>query len=138
MPVIRIGIRGLTFDAASFTFGVDEKCSNLHGHTYSVDVEIEGNVDEKTGMVIDFVVLKRLVKEIVDEYDHVVLVPRQFEGSVELRGPFKAELKYINKPQDTVEYLAMEIAEKIHSIVNKKIKVTVYEGRDKYASVEYP
>jgi 6-pyruvoyltetrahydropterin/6-carboxytetrahydropterin synthase len=138
MPVVRIGIKGLTFDAATFTAGEQSKCYNLHGHTYSVDVEVEGEINEETGMVMDFLVLKRIVKSIIDEYDHVVIIPRKYEGSVELRGPFKSVIKYIDKPQDTAEYLALDIAEKLFNALKMKIKVTLYEGNDKYASVEYP
>ena len=46
-------------------------CSRLHGHSYKMHVTVSGSVDEATGMVIDFNVLKDVVKEkVVDKYDH--------------------------------------------------------------------
>ena len=30
------------------------KCGRLHGHSYQVDVIVEGDVNPQTGMVIDF------------------------------------------------------------------------------------
>lgn len=138
MPSVRVGVKGLSFDAATFTLGVDSKCSNLHGHTYTVDVEVEGEIDKENGMVIDFTLLKKVVKKVLEEYDHVVIVPRKYEGAVEIKGPFRGSIKYIDKPHDTAELLAMEIAEKLFEVLKMKIKVTVYEGNDKYASVDYP
>ena len=42
---------------------VFEKCNNEHGHghTYGLDVTVEGAVDPETGYVIDFKELKRIV-----------------------------------------------------------------------------
>ena len=42
------------------------KCRNLHGHTWSVEIEVDGNVDRDTGMVINF----NEIKGIVDQFDH--------------------------------------------------------------------
>lgn len=48
-------------------------CSNPngHGHTYTLEVTIKGEVNPKTGMIMDFKHLKELVKaEVVDKVDH--------------------------------------------------------------------
>ncbi|MBP7677149.1 MAG: 6-carboxytetrahydropterin synthase [Thermoanaerobaculia bacterium] len=44
------------------TFG---KCNNPfgHGHTYTLEVTVEGPLDPETGWVIDFSVLKKIVDE---------------------------------------------------------------------------
>jgi 6-pyruvoyltetrahydropterin/6-carboxytetrahydropterin synthase len=44
---------------------VFDKCNNPHGHghTYGLEVTVEGEVDPETGYVMDFAELKRLVKE---------------------------------------------------------------------------
>lgn len=45
-------------------------CRNLHGHTYKLTVEVEGEVN-KYGWVINFKDLKKIVNEtIIDKYDH--------------------------------------------------------------------
>ena len=49
------------------------KCNNVnwHGHNYTLDVSVQGAIDERTGYVIDLAVLKRLVEErVVDKIDH--------------------------------------------------------------------
>jgi 6-pyruvoyltetrahydropterin/6-carboxytetrahydropterin synthase len=48
-------------------------CRNLHGHSYRMVVEVEGDVDPATGMVIDFADIKAIVKPLVDELDHAFL-----------------------------------------------------------------
>jgi len=47
------------------------KCSRLHGHTYTLDVTIEGPVDPETGMILNYFDLDKIVKPIVDgQLDH--------------------------------------------------------------------
>ena len=53
-----------------------EKCGRLHGHTYAVHVRIVGKPDEK-GIIIDFSLLKNILKEIVNYLDHKVLIPNK-------------------------------------------------------------
>jgi 6-pyruvoyltetrahydropterin/6-carboxytetrahydropterin synthase len=54
-------------DCAHFLPGHD-KCGRLHGHTYKVELVIEG--DHKNGMIIDFADLKTQAKGVLLEYDH--------------------------------------------------------------------
>ncbi len=50
------------------------KCENVHGHNYKVQVVVRGeNIDRKTGMLADFVELKRLLRAISEPLDHVFL-----------------------------------------------------------------
>ena len=64
------------------TFG---KCNNpnWHGHNYTLDVSVQGPVDDSTGYVLDLARLKRIVeREVVDVVDH-----RNFNLDVEfMRG----------------------------------------------------
>jgi 6-pyruvoyltetrahydropterin/6-carboxytetrahydropterin synthase len=49
-------------------------CETLHGHNYRARVELEGELDENY-FVWDFVSLKRLMRRLVDEMDHRMLLP---------------------------------------------------------------
>ena len=51
-------------------------CETLHGHNYRARVEVEGELDENS-YVWDFVSLKRLMRGLVDELDHRMLLPLQ-------------------------------------------------------------
>ncbi len=57
-------------DCAHYLPGHD-KCGSLHGHTYKIEVIIEG--ENKSGMIIDFAELKKSIKEILNLYDHKTL-----------------------------------------------------------------
>ena len=49
------------------------KCSNRngHGHNYTLEVTVEGNIDPVTGFVIDLKRLKDILhREVIDVYDH--------------------------------------------------------------------
>lgn len=53
----------------------DGKCSTLHGHNGRVELEIEGLVNEETGMLIDFVLLKeRVVNPLMEIFDHATIL----------------------------------------------------------------
>jgi len=45
-----------------------ERCGSMHGHTYQVDVHIEG--DPKGGMILDFAEIKKKARAVLAEYDH--------------------------------------------------------------------
>lgn len=46
------------------------ECSNIHGHSYKLTIEISGEVTEQ-GWVANFKELKQIVKrEIIEEFDH--------------------------------------------------------------------
>lgn len=52
------------------------KCNNPygHGHNYTVEVTVSGQVDPKTGMVCNLVELDECVKaQVVERYDHMNL-----------------------------------------------------------------
>lgn len=53
-----------------------EKCGRLHGHTYAVHIKISGEPDKK-GIILDFSLLKNILKKITDELDHKILIPEK-------------------------------------------------------------
>jgi 6-pyruvoyltetrahydropterin/6-carboxytetrahydropterin synthase len=69
-----------TFEAAHRLTGVPEghKCARLHGHSYRVRITVAGDVDLRTGMVVDFSDLARVVEPCVGELDHRYL--NEIEG----------------------------------------------------------
>ena len=65
----------LVFASAHFITFRGHQCESLHGHNYRVGVAVEGAVDAECLFVLDFSVLKRIVRKLVDEIDHKVLLP---------------------------------------------------------------
>ncbi len=62
--------KDFTFDSAHFLTKYHGKCEHLHGHTYKLRVTVEGKIQEN-GLVIDFGILKKIVKErVLNKFDH--------------------------------------------------------------------
>ena len=107
--------RRFHFDAAHFLPEYEGKCEELHGHTYTLDVVVEGELN-KEGMVMDFNKLKGVVKKnVLDKLDH----------------------KNLNEifQNPTAENIASWIFEQLKDKVNLKI-VRLYEGKSKWVEIE--
>jgi 6-pyruvoyltetrahydropterin/6-carboxytetrahydropterin synthase len=65
------------FEAAHVLPHHDGKCSRLHGHSYRLDVAVEGPLQSEgpaTGMIVDFDALSRNVRAaVVETLDHRLL-----------------------------------------------------------------
>jgi 6-pyruvoyltetrahydropterin/6-carboxytetrahydropterin synthase len=62
-----------TFAAGHALRNYKGKCENVHGHNYRVQVVVRGETLDETGMLADFVELKRLLRAISEPLDHVFL-----------------------------------------------------------------
>jgi len=61
------------FASAHFLIFADGRREALHGHNYQVSVALEGELD-RAGVVLDFIALKPVVKQVCDGLDHRTLV----------------------------------------------------------------
>lgn len=121
-------------------FGYDGLCKNIHGHSYRLWVTIIGEVLEeenhvKNGMVLDFSLLKKIVKpEIVDKYDHsLVLNANSPHANID----FSAFEKVFLLPyQPTSENLVYDFVQVIKEKLPKNVslhKVILSETANSYA-----
>jgi len=61
------------FDAAHYLPNYEGKCKRMHGHTWTLEVEVSGDVKED-GMVVDFAKLKDVVNHrAISFLDHTLL-----------------------------------------------------------------
>ena len=67
----------LVFASAHFITFAGHRCEGLHGHNYRARVTIEGALNEESWFVFDFVELKKIMRKLCDEIDHLVLLPLQ-------------------------------------------------------------
>ena len=65
----------LTFSSAHFITFSGHQCESLHGHNYRVGVSVEGEVDPECAFVVDFAILKDVVRGLLKPMDHRVLLP---------------------------------------------------------------
>ena len=65
----------LVFAAAHFITMRGHTCESLHGHNYRLGITVEGPIDAECLFVVDFAILKRIVRKYVEVMDHRVLLP---------------------------------------------------------------
>lgn len=61
------------FAAAHFLRDYNGKCENLHGHNYKVYAHVRGEKLNEGGMLLDFSVLKKALREVCKKLDHTNL-----------------------------------------------------------------
>jgi 6-pyruvoyltetrahydropterin/6-carboxytetrahydropterin synthase len=92
---VRVEGGNLKFSSAHF-ITYSGKCERLHGHNYSVLVEIEGELG-KDRVVFDFTRLKRLTHEICQQLDHRFLLPLQNSHLELIASPDTWEIRFQEK-----------------------------------------
>lgn len=122
MSKIRL-TRLFSFEMAHALQGYDGPCSNIHGHTYRLEVTVIGTpiADEahpRNGMVLDFRDLKQLVqKTVVEEVDHALLL---HAGSppklVEMLRQFRHKL-VLTAYQPTCENMLLDFSTRLRSVM---------------------
>lgn len=119
-----------TFEAAHALDGYDGKCRHIHGHSYRLSVTVCGTPvadehDPKSGMTLDFGVLKGIVcEEIVDRLDHSFIICRREDGEpwldmVKERFGNVVEVEY----RPTCENMLVDFAERLRRRMPEGIKL---------------
>jgi 6-pyruvoyltetrahydropterin/6-carboxytetrahydropterin synthase len=62
-----------TFAAGHALRNYKGKCENVHGHNFRVQVVIEGEHLDETGLLVDFLDVKEAMQTIIGRLDHVFL-----------------------------------------------------------------
>lgn len=69
-----------SFDSAHFLSGYNGKCKNIHGHRWTIKMEIYGEKLQSEGhlrgMILDFGDIKSMLKELADYFDHSLIIER--------------------------------------------------------------
>ena len=114
------------------------KCKNIHGHSYKMMVELDGDVNDN-GMVMDYYDLKKIINPIVENLDHAFMVYEQDSEVIEFLGKIKSKKVIVNF-ESTVEnitrYFLSEIIKHDLPANIQKVKVRVCETPDDYAEEE--
>src|SRR5579862_3288078 len=59
-----------TFAAGHALRGYKGKCENVHGHNYKVQMVVAGEQLDSTGLLMDFVEIRKTIKVLVERLDH--------------------------------------------------------------------
>ena len=99
------------FESAHLLPYYDGPCKNLHGHSYRLVIQVQGEVDPRSGIIIDFYELHRAVKaEVLDQLDH----------------------KYLNDFMEnpTAEHIALFIWRRLKPALPGLVELRLYETTD--------
>jgi len=53
----------------------ESPCSNMHGHSYKVEITVKGRTLDDNGMITDFSNLKPIKEWVMDNWDHSTIIP---------------------------------------------------------------
>jgi 6-pyruvoyltetrahydropterin/6-carboxytetrahydropterin synthase len=70
-------------------------CQNLHGHSYKLWVQLEGEPNDK-GMVVDYFDLKAVVEPLVKQLDHSFLCDRSDDVMVQFFRENPLKVNYVD------------------------------------------
>ncbi len=114
------------FSAAHRLEEVGGKCESLHGHNFAVEVVVEADVLDECGMVMDFRLLKRRTRSILEALDHHYLneLP-MFQG----KNP---------SAENIAAYIFSELAKEIDRGSRKVSQVSVWEAETSQATYFRP
>ena len=113
--------------SAHFLRGYEGKGKVLHGHTWKIEVVIESDQLDKIGMVADFAVVKKQLKDFLTIIDHVCLNDVDY-------------FKEINPTTENIaKYIYTNFGKVVHPLKIKHVQVwesdlasvTYYEPKDK-------
>ena len=106
------------FAAAHHLLNYEGECENQHGHNWLVEAYVTGNELDKSNILIDYKVLKRELKAILDLLDHKDL----------------NELPYFVGESPSSEMISKFIYKKLKEKIGILSKVSVWETNTSCAS----
>jgi 6-pyruvoyltetrahydropterin/6-carboxytetrahydropterin synthase len=93
-----------------------------HGHNYLLEVTVAGEVDQRTGMVVNLYDLKKVLEQVLEEFDHKHL---------------NLDTPYFKDRIPTTENIALVLWRILaaHPAISRLEKVRLYEDEDLFAEV---
>ena len=108
------------FDAAHSLPGYQGKCANLHGHTYKVEVVIEGLKGEN-GFVMDFFQLKKILNSVLEDFDHSNL----------------NDLLPNPTAENIAELLYQRLRHSLEGLCVSLVSLKLWEGKNKWVMIDF-
>jgi len=111
------------------------QCKNIHGHSYKMRVELEGEPD-KSGMVLDYYLLQQIINPIVEKLDHAFLVYKddlEVISFLEKLSSKKVVVDFQSTVENLVLYFLNEMKQAKFPANVKSISIRVHETSEDYA-----
>ena len=149
MKIVINGIHANLRFSSAHMIPLHESCGGIHGHSYIVDLTVEGERSGEFGFVVDFKKAKNIVRDLCSKLDHKVLIPRnssvieftnENDNSIEFRicdKEYKLPLEDCcllplksTSAEDLAEYFAEETFKYLEKINNNlsSVQICVNEG----------
>lgn len=110
-------------------------CKNIHGHSYKMIAEFEGELDQNQ-MVIDYYDVEKIINPVIEKLDHSFMVNKDDKmvlDFLEKMNSKKVVVDFLATAENICLYLLDEIKKcKLPSNISA-IKVRVYETQFDYA-----
>ena len=110
-------------------------CKNIHGHSYKMIVEFEGELDENQ-MVIDYYDVEKIIDPIIEKLDHAFMVSENDKIVLEFLEKMNSKKVIVNflaTAENICLYILEEIKKSNLPSNISSIKVRVYETEKDYA-----
>ena len=108
----------LYFSAAHHLLNYDGECENQHGHNWLVEAYVKGETLDKSNILVDYKVLKKELKAVLDLLDHKDI----------------NELPFFKNESPSSEMIAMFIYNKLKEKIVQGSKFSVWETATSCAS----
>ena len=113
------------FAAAHQLKMVAEKCENLHGHNWKIEVFVAGDALNDAGILMDFGEIKKALAEVMNSLDH------RFLNDLECFGGNPSS-------ENIAVYIGRSLSEKIRTPAVRVSRVTAWESEDAAATYILP
>ena len=110
-------------------------CKNIHGHSYKMIVEFEGELD-KNQMVIDYYDVEKIINPVIEKLDHAFMVNIEDKIVIEFLEKMnskKVVVGFNSTAENICNYLLSEIKKCSLPSNISSVKVRVYETQFDYA-----
>ena len=113
------------FSSGHYLRNYQGKCENPHGHNYKVFVTLVGSELDEAGLLLDFKLLKRVMRPVVDRLDHHMINDLE---------PFNEELN--PSAENLARYFYQQTSAQMHEMTGGRVRVkdcTLYETDTSFA-----
>ena len=126
----------IEFEAAHRISNYPGSCREIHGHNYKLSVTVSGEINSETDMVLDFKILKEIIKKaVIDRFDHSLILKINPENE-RIFSSYLGKIIWMES-EPTAEQMLLWIASALSPLLPKKVslaKLKLHETSGSWAS----
>lgn len=129
------------FELAHVLTGYNGGCGRLHGHSYRIEVTLEGPQTDPFGMVLDFKDLKRVMNAVIPDHYFVYFdedeIGKDIASTLRRHGILSKSLPFVTTAENMAPHFGKEIEKLLHEEGYTKVEVVevkLWETSNSYAT----